>query len=208
MAKAKFDRADVVAAATELFWRKGYNCASMQDVFRATGLQPGSLYNAFGNKEGLYEESVRFYGAMAVKYTLQTLSSQDDSRIAICLLLRGVVEETEKPSFKSCLLAKSLLELNSMGNQRLADVVNDQLDAVTQVFTEALTEYYGGAEAELKADSVMLSCMGLRVSGFGRTGSDGLLAALRSNLSWLPWEEALSLPKSEYPETDLFQAVC
>ncbi|PIB36953.1 hypothetical protein BFP72_16855 [Reichenbachiella sp. 5M10] len=56
-----FDRNQVLDVATKLFWKKGYHATSMQDLVDATGLNRSSLYNSFGDKHQLFEESLRHY---------------------------------------------------------------------------------------------------------------------------------------------------
>src|SRR5215467_12621867 len=50
----KFDARDVVAAARDEFWSRGYAATSVEDLTSATGLGKGSLYGAFGDKHGLF----------------------------------------------------------------------------------------------------------------------------------------------------------
>ena len=50
----EFDEADVLAAARDEFWWRGYNATSIDDLTAATGLGKGSLYGAFGDKHGLF----------------------------------------------------------------------------------------------------------------------------------------------------------
>ena len=47
----QFDEQEVIAVALDVFWRKGLHDATMQDLAAATGVQRGSLYNAYGDKE-------------------------------------------------------------------------------------------------------------------------------------------------------------
>jgi hypothetical protein len=47
----QFDEQQVIATALDVFWRKGLHDATMQDLAAATGVQRGSLYNAYGDKE-------------------------------------------------------------------------------------------------------------------------------------------------------------
>jgi AcrR family transcriptional regulator len=48
-------------AAMQVFWRKGYEGASMVDLTTAIGINSPSLYAAFGNKEGLFKAVLRRY---------------------------------------------------------------------------------------------------------------------------------------------------
>jgi TetR/AcrR family transcriptional repressor of nem operon len=50
----EFDEAVVLETAMSLFWRNGFKSTSMSDLARATGLQRGSLYNAYRDKETLF----------------------------------------------------------------------------------------------------------------------------------------------------------
>jgi AcrR family transcriptional regulator len=50
----QFDEDEVIAIALDVFWRKGLHDATMQDLAAATGVQRGSLYNAYGDKEAIF----------------------------------------------------------------------------------------------------------------------------------------------------------
>ena len=54
-----FDRTEVVQNVMELFWKKGYNGTSMQDLVDVTGLNRSSFYNTFGDKFSLFEEALK-----------------------------------------------------------------------------------------------------------------------------------------------------
>ena len=56
-----FDREAALAKATRLFWSKGYEATSISDLTRAMGIGSPSLYAAFGSKEALYAEALRYY---------------------------------------------------------------------------------------------------------------------------------------------------
>ncbi|MEH6445351.1 MAG: TetR/AcrR family transcriptional regulator [Oceanospirillaceae bacterium] len=61
MRSAQFDREQVLRSAIEAFVCKGYNKTSMQDLKKATGLHPGSIYCAFENKQGLLVAALEQY---------------------------------------------------------------------------------------------------------------------------------------------------
>jgi AcrR family transcriptional regulator len=79
-----FDREAALAAATRLFWQKGYAATSISDLTETMGIGSPSLYAAFGSKEALYGEALRFYGE-----TYETLVW---SNFAKARTARGAVE--------------------------------------------------------------------------------------------------------------------
>ena len=57
----KFDEERVVEAASRVFWRKGYEAASTDELCTATGLTRSSLFNAFTSKEHLFKRALSHY---------------------------------------------------------------------------------------------------------------------------------------------------
>ncbi|MCB4322002.1 TetR/AcrR family transcriptional regulator [Alcaligenes sp. 13f] len=56
-----FDRDQALTLALDVFWRRGYELASVAELCGAMGINPPSLYAAFGNKAKLFLEAVDFY---------------------------------------------------------------------------------------------------------------------------------------------------
>lgn len=56
----KYDPETALSAASSVFWRKGYEAASLDDLAAATGMNRPSLYAAFGDKEQLYLAALEF----------------------------------------------------------------------------------------------------------------------------------------------------
>ena len=63
MARPKeFQRDEVLEKAMAVFWSKGYECTSVQDLVDAMGINRGSLYDTFGDKQSLHVTVLeRFY---------------------------------------------------------------------------------------------------------------------------------------------------
>ena len=56
-----FDREDALRKALHVFWRKGYEPASVAELCKAMEINPPSLYAGFGNKASLFIEAVLYY---------------------------------------------------------------------------------------------------------------------------------------------------
>lgn len=87
-----FDADVVLDRAVELFWRKGYEATTVQDLTAATGLKPGSLYGAFGDKHGLFLAAVDRYMERVVADALSTLDGDGSPRARLRRFFETVVE--------------------------------------------------------------------------------------------------------------------
>src|ERR1700709_2757344 len=89
-----FDLESTVAAASEVFRREGYAGASMRDLADATGLGSGSLYAAFGSKDGLYLAALDLYRQRYAPPLADLLhSAEGDFREVIRAVFVSVVDD-------------------------------------------------------------------------------------------------------------------
>ncbi len=94
-----FDRAEALTAATRLFWERGYEATSVSDLTEATGMRPGSLYAAFGDKRSLFEEVVRQYGRSPVgAFAAVALEEEPTAHGAFARILREAAAVYTDPS--------------------------------------------------------------------------------------------------------------
>src|SRR5688500_2433744 len=83
----EFDTEAAVSRAMELFWSRGYEATSMRDLTRHLGLGQGSVYAAFGDKEGLYRAALEHYRSTLAAAALESLEEGADARTAIRTML-------------------------------------------------------------------------------------------------------------------------
>ena len=77
-----FDEEAALEKATHVFWQKGYDAASVSDLTEAMGINPPSLYAAFGNKEELFVRVLQRYGEGAAGYVANALSAPTAREVA------------------------------------------------------------------------------------------------------------------------------
>ncbi len=115
----EFDRREVVARAMDVFWRNGFEAASIRDLVTATKLNRGSLYNAFGDKAGLFAAVMEAYAAAEPASELvRALDAGGPARPAIetffaALVERGRADEERR----GCLIVNTASELVSRDPQ-------------------------------------------------------------------------------------------
>jgi AcrR family transcriptional regulator len=68
-----FDKDVAIEAAMLLFWERGYEGTSMADLTQAMGLNPSSIYAAFGDKHELFQLAVKRYMEMRAQYAVKAL---------------------------------------------------------------------------------------------------------------------------------------
>jgi AcrR family transcriptional regulator len=69
-----YDTQAALKQATDTFWRTGYSGTSLDSIAAATGMNPPSLYAAFGNKHGLYLETLARYWEISLAATREALA--------------------------------------------------------------------------------------------------------------------------------------
>jgi AcrR family transcriptional regulator len=101
-----FDREEALDRAMELFWRYGYEATSIADLTKAMGINPPSLYAAFGDKEKLFLEAIdRYCGDAAPAF-----GDEPTAREAVERLLVGAVAGlTRSKSPRGCMLVTSAM---------------------------------------------------------------------------------------------------
>jgi TetR/AcrR family transcriptional regulator, copper-responsive repressor len=94
-----FDPDQALDRALEVFWRDGFQGASLSTLTHAMGINKPSLYAAFGDKASLYLKALQRYGEReTAKNNLKALRSESDARRAIESFMRSAVQGLTDPS--------------------------------------------------------------------------------------------------------------
>lgn len=104
-----FDRTQVVRTARSVFWRDGFDNASIPDLETATGLNRSSIYNAFESKRGLFDAAVQSYLAEVIRPRLRPLVADAVAPDALddYLAALGRAFGSGGPALNGCLLINS-----------------------------------------------------------------------------------------------------
>lgn len=179
-----FDRAEVVDKALGVFWRRGYGQTSVSDLVDATGLQPGSLYAAFGNKKGVFLEVLDTYNRAFVDRIRALGTAGRPALDGIRDLLTGIVETTVSGHGQhGCLAVNALLELAAHEPdvaQRLAEHNERVRSSFAAVIARAQSDGEIAPDRDAEALSAFLvnNLWGMRVTCRGCTDRQTLEAVV------------------------------
>jgi AcrR family transcriptional regulator len=94
---------EALSAALIVFWRKGYEGASLTDLTEAMGITRPSLYAAFGNKESLFRKALDLYEREKLAYIGQALEATTARGVAERLLRGALAMQTTGDGPRGCL---------------------------------------------------------------------------------------------------------
>jgi TetR/AcrR family transcriptional repressor of nem operon len=135
----QFDEQEMIATALDVFWRKGLHDATMQDLAAATGVQRGSLYNAYGDKEAIFQRAFDQYAGQLMDSCGQALSEGDD----IAARLRNfldllIVNMTSGSPPRGCLTTRTALD-GAISSAAVRQRVQGVLTRLEQLVSKAIS---------------------------------------------------------------------
>jgi len=173
---ATFDRQEVIDKATNLYWKKGFHATSMRNLQDAVDLRPGSIYSAFGNKDGLFKEALANYADMSLAVLQQCQDEHNSPLNALKAFMKlAVVESQNSAPNGICMLSKTIAELTD-DNQDLIDETKTHLASIASAFVmlikeaQVLGEIDQDKNAEDLATHIQIQITGLRT--FAKINND------------------------------------
>src|SRR6266581_4661551 len=112
-----FDADAALDEAMEVFWRHGYEGATIAQLTEAMGINPPSLYAAFGNKEGLFRKVVDRYVERHAGFW-EVASAAPTARAMIEHLLHASVDfVTDESNPRGCLFVRGPMACSEAANK-------------------------------------------------------------------------------------------
>lgn len=131
MARTKvFDEETVLNKAVNLFWEKGYNGTSAQDLVDELGISRSSLYDTYGDKYQLFKNSLLQYRKQFAGAMIGMIDTSDDFGKTLKDIFQYVVTESlQEKCSKGCFMVNSSVEL-APHNLEIAEIVNANMQDV------------------------------------------------------------------------------
>jgi TetR/AcrR family transcriptional repressor of nem operon len=173
----EYDQSKVLDSVVKLFWAQGYEATSMKNICEITGLQPGSVYAAFGSKRALFLASIDAYFEQSFDNLKAILAGEGTPLERVRELFMYIVGDTCRKDSHGCLLVNALLETTADDaelRKRITAMFRRLEFAIQEVLVEAAEcgELVAGKDPTIQARLLINNIFGLRV--YAKLQPDGL----------------------------------
>jgi AcrR family transcriptional regulator len=180
-----------LAAALKVFWRRGYEGASMAELTAEMGITKPSLYAAFGNKEALFHKALDLYEREKLAYVGAALEAPTARGVAERLLQGALAMQMSPCDPKGCLGIISSVACGVEAESIKADVVKRRASsegALIRRFEQAKQDgdLPEGLEPDALARYLLAIVQGLSVQGGSGASCTQLGQLVETSLSLWP----------------------
>lgn len=136
----EFNPEQALEAAMQLFWRKGYESSSLQELLATMGLSKSSFYQAFNSKRALFQRCIQHYSHALTDEMQTQLNAMGQGKAFIQSMFQNVANETcGSNSRRGCLLMNTASEF-AQADPDIAELVSCSIDGITDIFESAILQ--------------------------------------------------------------------
>ncbi|NOK57643.1 MAG: TetR/AcrR family transcriptional regulator [Chloroflexi bacterium AL-W] len=192
MARHKeFDQNQVINKAMDLFWSRGYEATSVQDLVDHVGIGRGSLYDTFGDKRSLYLNALERYQERSGVALFELFEQTDSAKVALKQFFEAQIDAAvADPAQRGCFVVNTAVEL-APHDPEIAGKVQAAFGKTEDAFYrliakgQATGEIVSTHDARCLARFLLNTLMGLRVMAKAKLGRKALEDSVKIALSSL-----------------------
>lgn len=175
-----FDEAAALEAAVNVFWQKGFEATSLDDLTKAMGLSRSSFYGTFGDKQSLFLRVVEHYSNNGIRNLKEVAATADGN--AVDAMMQAISDPKGGP--RGCLLVNCITEL-APHDEKVADLGRRHLESIEEIFARVLDPQNPDAVRDKARaySSLAIGTLALRKAGIPADRIADTLKQARSVLS-------------------------
>ena len=140
----EFDYDLVLENATEQFWKEGFEASSVQKLLDATGINRGTLYNSFGDKDTFFKLCLDRYNGMIQAVIAETLGNKDSKADkSLAAFFDAAVTAPAKQRALGCLIVNSVCE-SIMWDKDIQSLLKDAMNTIRKALLARTRELEKG----------------------------------------------------------------
>ena len=147
----KFEPEVALSKAMEVFWKRGYEAASLAELLQHMGISRKSMYDTFGNKQSLFLKALEHYAQTRLRSIREQLLASGSPLRNIEKLLQSWQETHGKPGSKGCMLGTCAADFNT-DDLEIAPILRSYYSKLENIYREAITEAQAAGELNSQAN--------------------------------------------------------
>jgi len=152
-----YDETDAIRKATTIFWKKGYEASSTEDLLAAMGIGKGSFYLHFKDgKRELFKRSLDLFSVEAMKRFNDRLSGADDEIKFLKEYFMSLADSTAEQRQKGCYLGNAIVEMSNI-DPRLRAHAAALMDRLEQAFRNIIKKAQASNRIKNRTDARLLA---------------------------------------------------
>lgn len=152
----QFDQNEALNKALQVFWDKGYEATSMQDLVKHMGINRASMYDTFGNKYELFKKAIDVYCQQTLLNTKQILQSPGSPLQNIMRYYQLLGSSTGIVKHHGCFINNTAVELGPH-KPEIARYIRNHWAKVEEIFKSALDQAVEQGEIHPNTDTAALA---------------------------------------------------
>jgi TetR/AcrR family transcriptional repressor of nem operon len=166
----KYNEQEVIEKAMVLFWKNGYENTSVRMLEKEMGINQFSIYASFGNKHGVFLESLKCYKTKINKIFEKFKNSKNGVDDIKSFFYDSIAINSEIGNQKGCFLTNTYNEFAESEDQIIHEEMKTFMNNVKEIFIE-----------KLKKDNTKNEETILKQANYLLLAKHGLAAASRVN---------------------------
>jgi AcrR family transcriptional regulator len=181
-----FDPDTALRQALDVFWERGYEGTSLNDLAQAMGIASASIYACFGSKEDLFRKVMALYGTTSGEPPRRALSEQPTTRTAIHAMLRATADQITGPDTPHYCMLILAAPTGAVENHSVREFLADRRRDMYATIKDRLAR--GVIDGDLTAPPVILAA----IARYYTTVVQGLSLQARDGATRAELEEVIT----------------
>ncbi len=152
----QFNHDEALGKAMDVFWTKGYEATSVQDLLDHMGINRGSMYGTFGDKHALFVEAVEHYARTVMRQVHDTLEAPGSPLGNVRRFIAMWADMAASGECRGCLITNTAVEL-APHNPAVAQAVKSALSLLEKALHKTLERAVDAGELPAETNTRALA---------------------------------------------------
>jgi AcrR family transcriptional regulator len=152
----QFDKDKALEKAMNIFWHKGYEATSLQDLLEGMKLFKSSFYQSFGKKEDLFKSCLSHYRNRLARDLTKAIERAPSAMAFLETYFADLSDNKHKDSMKGCMIMNTATEF-SQTNPTIAQLVKDGMNQLEMLFESVIRQAQKEGDVPSKKDPQSLA---------------------------------------------------